>query len=92
MAKRGKPGSKRRDRTVPSPIVKRSVKIAGHDTSVTLEDAYWSALREIAVIQNITLSELVSRIDKERQHKNLSSAIRLFVLGHYRQPASKTDQ
>ncbi len=82
----------RKDRTLPSRVAKRSIKIAGHDTSVTLEDAFWSALREIAVIQNITTSELVLRIDRERQHKNLSSAIRLFVLDHYRQSTSDTDQ
>jgi predicted DNA-binding ribbon-helix-helix protein len=77
----------RKDRT-PSPVVKRSVKIAGHSSSVTLEDAFWRALREIATAQNIRVSELVSRIAKDRQNKNLSSAIRLFVLGYYRQAAS----
>ncbi len=74
----------RKDRT-PSRIVKRSVKIAGHDSSVSLEDAFWGALREIATAQNIGLSELVSRIAKDRQNKNLSSAIRVFVLGYHRQ-------
>ena len=80
----------RKDRATSS-IVKRSVKIAGHDSSVSLEDAFWGALREIATAQSIGVSELVSRIAKDRQNKNLSSAIRLFVLGHYRQPASKTE-
>ncbi len=79
----------RKDRT-PSRIVKRSVKIAGHDSSVSLEDAFWSALREIAVIQNMGMSELVSRIAKHRQNKNLSSAIRVFVLEHYRRPSDET--
>jgi len=81
----------RKDRT-PSRIVKRSVKIAGHDSSVSLEDAFWSALREIAVIQNMGMSELVSRIAKHRQNMNLSSAIRVFVLDHYRQAASNRHQ
>jgi predicted DNA-binding ribbon-helix-helix protein len=69
---------------LPLAVVKRSVKIAGHNTSVSLEDAFWRALREIAAIQNIGMSELVSRIDKDRQNKNLSSAIRVFVLAYYR--------
>jgi predicted DNA-binding ribbon-helix-helix protein len=74
----------------PSAVVKRSVKIAGRITSVTLEDAFWS--REIAAIQNIGRSELVSRINKERQNNNLSSEIRLFVLAHYLQTASGTEK
>jgi predicted DNA-binding ribbon-helix-helix protein len=66
-----------------SPVVKRSIVIAGHKTSVSLEDAFWRGLKEIAVNRRITLSELVAAIDSERQHGNLSSAIRLFVLDHY---------
>ena len=67
-----------------SPVVKRSIVIAGHKTSVSLEDAFWKALKEIASARHITLSDLVSTIDSERRHGNLSSAIRLFVLDHYR--------
>jgi predicted DNA-binding ribbon-helix-helix protein len=67
-----------------SPVVKRSIVIAGHKTSVSLEDAFWKGLREIAEGRNMTLSDLVSTIDSERRHGNLSSAIRLFVLDHYR--------
>jgi predicted DNA-binding ribbon-helix-helix protein len=81
-----------RKRRTPSRIVKRSVKIDGQASSVSLEDAFWDALRAIATTQNIRVSELVSRIAKGRQNKNLSSAIRLFVLGYYRQRASDTDQ
>jgi predicted DNA-binding ribbon-helix-helix protein len=66
-----------------SPVVKRSIVIAGHKTSVSLEDAFWSALKEIAITRRITLSDLVGSIDADRQHGNLSSAIRLFVLDHY---------
>jgi predicted DNA-binding ribbon-helix-helix protein len=66
-----------------SPVVKRSIVIAGHKTSVSLEDAFWRALKDIAVSRHITLSDLVGAIDSERQHGNLSSAIRLFVLDHY---------
>jgi predicted DNA-binding ribbon-helix-helix protein len=67
-----------------SPVVKRSIVIAGHKTSVSLEDAFWKGLREIADSRDVTLSDLVSAIDSERRHGNLSSAIRLFVLDHYR--------
>jgi predicted DNA-binding ribbon-helix-helix protein len=67
-----------------SQVVKRSIVIAGHKTSVSLEDAFWNGLKEIAVSRNTALSDLVSSIDKERKHGNLSSAIRLFVLDHYR--------
>ena len=67
-----------------SPVVKRSIVIAGHKTSVSLEDAFWTALKEIAGGRDLTLSELVASIDHDRRHGNLSSAIRLFVLDHYR--------
>ena len=71
-----------------SPVVKRSIVIATHKTSVSLEDAFWSGLKEIAISRGMTLSELVASIDKGRQHGNLSSAIRLFVLDHYRTNAA----
>jgi len=74
-----------------SQVVKRSIVIAGHKTSVSLEDAFWKGLKEIAATRNIPLSDLVSTIDNERQHGNLSSAIRLFVLDHYRTQAGSTD-
>jgi predicted DNA-binding ribbon-helix-helix protein len=63
---------------------KRSIAIGGHKTSISLEDAFWSDLKEIAHNQHTTLSELVSQIDETRQQGNLSSAIRLFVLEHIR--------
>lgn len=66
-----------------SAIVKRSVIIDGHKTSVSLEDAFWKGLREIAIARGATLSNLVAAINSERGHGNLSSAIRLFVLNHY---------
>jgi predicted DNA-binding ribbon-helix-helix protein len=66
-----------------SPVVKRSIVIAGHKTSISLEDAFWKALKDIAIARHATLSDLVASIDHERQHGNLSSAIRLFVLDHY---------
>jgi predicted DNA-binding ribbon-helix-helix protein len=67
-----------------SRAVKRSLRIDGSNTSVTLEDAFWNALREIAAARNIRVSELVSTIKIERQRgSNLSSAIRLFILDYY---------
>jgi predicted DNA-binding ribbon-helix-helix protein len=67
-----------------STIVKRSVSIGGHRTSVSLEDAFWKGLREIARRWHITLSELIEEINTNRkQGTNLSSAIRLFVLEVY---------
>ncbi len=67
-----------------SPVVKRSIVIAGHKTSVSLEDAFWKGLKEIASDRELTLSEMVGAIDSGRAQGNLSSAIRLFVLDHYR--------
>ena len=67
-----------------SPIVKRSIVVCGHKTSVSLEDAFWKGLKEIAGGREMTLSDLVATIDTDRRHGNLSSAIRLFVLDHYR--------
>ena len=71
-----------------SPVVKRSIVIAGHKTSVSLEDAFWKGLKEIASGRDMTLSDLVAAIDAERQHGNLSSAIRLYVLDFYRNQLS----
>jgi predicted DNA-binding ribbon-helix-helix protein len=67
-----------------SPIVKRSIVIAGHKTSVSVEDAFWTALKDVAASRGATVAELVATIDSSRQHGNLSSAIRLFVLDHFR--------
>ena len=72
------------EKTVKSSVSKRSIVIAGHKTSVSLEDAFWDSLKEIAHERNVTLGKLVATIDGNRQHANLSSAIRLFVLGVYR--------
>jgi predicted DNA-binding ribbon-helix-helix protein len=67
-----------------SQVAKRSIVVAGHKTSVSLEDAFWNGLKEIAGRRDITLSDLVAAIDSQRHHGNLSSAIRLFVLEFYR--------
>jgi predicted DNA-binding ribbon-helix-helix protein len=71
-----------------SPVVKRSIVIAGHKTSVSLEDAFWTGLKEIAAERHVTLSDMVAVIDQDRRHGNLSSAIRLFVLDFYRKQLS----
>ena len=65
-------------------VVKRSVVVAGHKTSVSLEDAFWKGLKEIAGDRDMTLSELIGTIDSERENGNLSSTLRLFVLDSYR--------
>ncbi len=65
-------------------VVKRSIAIDGHKTSVTLEEAFWNGLKEIASDRALTLSELVTVIDSERLNANLSSALRLFVFDYYR--------
>jgi len=70
-----------------SPVVKRSIVVAGHKTSVSLEEAFWNGMKEISALRNVTLSELVGEIDGSRQQGNLSSAIRLFVLEHFRSRA-----
>jgi predicted DNA-binding ribbon-helix-helix protein len=67
-----------------SPVVKRSIVVADHKTSVSLEDEFWKGLKEIAALRLTNLSGLVSKIDSQREHGNLSSAIRIFVLNFYR--------
>ncbi|MGY8681205.1 ribbon-helix-helix domain-containing protein [Bradyrhizobium sp. UFLA05-153] len=70
-----------------SPVVKRSIVVGGHKTSVSLEEAFWTALKEIARRRNMTLSDLVGEIDRNRQQGNLSSAIRLYVLDYFKNRA-----
>jgi predicted DNA-binding ribbon-helix-helix protein len=71
-----------------SPVVKRSIVVGGHKTSVSLEEAFWNGMKEISGLRNMTLSELVGEIDSNRQQGNLSSAIRLFVLDYFRTRAA----
>ena len=71
-----------------SPIVKRSIVVNGHKTSVSLEEAFWIGVKDISAELNKTLSELVGEIDTQRQQGNLSSALRLFVLDHFKTRAS----
>ena len=71
-----------------SPIVKRSVIIGGHKTSVSLEAPFWEGLRRIAELNEVPVSGMLKQIDAGRDSANLSSAIRVFVLEHYRTLAS----
>jgi predicted DNA-binding ribbon-helix-helix protein len=75
-----------------SSIIKRSIVIDGHKTSVSLEDAFWDDLKKIAHARQLTLSELVTKIDVTREHGNLSSAIRLFVLQRFRHEDEQTER
>jgi len=69
-----------------SRVIKRSTLVDGRKTSVTLEDEFWNALKEIATTQNVGISKLISIIDSQRQnHNNLSSVIRVYVLSYYRE-------
>jgi predicted DNA-binding ribbon-helix-helix protein len=67
-----------------SKVIKRSIVIAGHKTSVSLEDAFWETLKQLAAARDVTLSDMVAEIDATRAQGNLSSAIRLFVLDNIR--------
>jgi len=71
-----------------STVIKRSIVVSGHKTSVSLEDAFWDALKKIAAGRDMTLTEVVAVIDAGREHANLSSAIRLYILDYYREQLS----
>jgi predicted DNA-binding ribbon-helix-helix protein len=70
-----------------STIAKRSVVIGGHKTSVSLEEPFWQAVRDITDERKITISELLREIDQNRANANLSSAVRIFVLDRFRRQA-----
>lgn len=71
-------------RAINSPVIKRSIIRNGHKSSVSLEDQFWDGLREIADLRSMTVSALVATIDHGSNKRNLSSAIRVFVLDHFR--------
>jgi predicted DNA-binding ribbon-helix-helix protein len=71
-----------------SPVPKRAIKLGGRYTSITLEDQFWEALREIAKERGSTLGALVTSIKADRRTGGLSSAIRVFVLEHHRDQIS----
>jgi predicted DNA-binding ribbon-helix-helix protein len=75
----------------PAPVIKRSVSISGHSTSVSLEEPFWDGLKEMAAARGVPLAVLVREIDEGRGQArsaasapNLSSALRIAVLAHYR--------
>ena len=70
--------------------IKRSVRIQGHRTSIALEPEFWEALKEIALAQGLSLNALIARVDGERGTANLSRALRVFVLAHYREKTRDT--
>ncbi len=67
-----------------SPVAKRSIIVAGARTSISLEEEFWIGLREIADLRQISLSEIMGEIDRDRQRSNLSSATRVYVLQFFR--------
>jgi predicted DNA-binding ribbon-helix-helix protein len=70
-------------RSMKSLVVKHWVLVGGHKTSITLEAAFWTALKEIALERHETLRHLISSIDADRQSANLSSVLRVFILEYY---------
>jgi predicted DNA-binding ribbon-helix-helix protein len=69
---------------------KRSLTIAGHRTSVSLEEPFWEALKDIAAIEGLTVAALIAAVDGRREGVNLSSALRLHVLAHYQGLAAQS--
>jgi predicted DNA-binding ribbon-helix-helix protein len=73
-------------------VKKRSIIIGGHKTSISLEDNFWTSLKHIASARRTTVSDVVASLDATRENGNLSSAIRVFVLAHYRAMAVASPQ
>jgi len=63
---------------------KRSIKVAGHRTSTSLEPEFWQALQEIAKSKNTSMTGLIEAVDRKRGQTNLSSALRCYILDHYK--------
>ena len=78
-------------RSKKSKIIKRSVIVDGRKTSISLEEEFWSGLKEIAQAQGASMAQTVTEIEKSRQRHNLSSAIRLFVLDWVRNRTGLTE-
>jgi predicted DNA-binding ribbon-helix-helix protein len=75
-----------------SAVVEHSIMIGSHKTSVSLEHPFWRGLKDIAAARHLALRDLVATIDTDRQHGNLSSAIRLFVLNYYQKGEALPDR
>ena len=73
-------------------VIKHSVVIDNHKTSISLEDAFWNALRDIAHQRDETLSYLVTGVDANRQSTNLSSTLRVFILEFYKDQLAQPSQ
>jgi predicted DNA-binding ribbon-helix-helix protein len=69
--------------------VKRSFKIGGHPTSISLEQPFWDALKDVAASEKQPISRLISHIDAGRGSSGLSSAVRVWLLAHYRARARR---
>jgi predicted DNA-binding ribbon-helix-helix protein len=67
-----------------SAVIKRSVVVNGRKTSVSLENEFWDALRQVAKQSNLSVASLIVEIERSRTTINLSSAIRIFLLNHFR--------
>ena len=72
-----------------SQVFKRSVAIGQHKTSISLEAGFWDGLKEVAAHEKISVAALITRIDTDREHANLSSTVRLYVLDYYRRLAEQ---
>ena len=73
-------------------VVKHSVKIDSHRTSISLEEGFWTALKEIAHERGETLQHLITSIDAGRQSGNLSSVLRVFILEFYKDRSARQSQ
>jgi predicted DNA-binding ribbon-helix-helix protein len=80
-----------RGETMQTAVIKRSIVLDGHKTSVSLENEFWLGLREIAGRENMALSMLVGKIDRARNSCNLSSAIRVHVFNYFRAPVGRPE-
>ncbi|MGB0192342.1 MAG: ribbon-helix-helix domain-containing protein [Candidatus Micropelagos thuwalensis] len=69
---------------------KRSITIAGHATSISLEAPFWDAIRDIAAQQDMSTQDLIAEIDNSKRMASLSSAIRVYILSWYQDKANET--
>ena len=75
-----------------STVSKRSMLIAGHPTSISLEEAFWQGLKAVAQDRGLSIAALVTEIDGAREAANLSSTIRVFLFNRYKDQADKTEE
>lgn len=72
----------------PTRPVKRSFTLSGHRTSISLEAAFWEALREAARAEGLSVAVLVGRIDQARGQAGLSGAVRVWILDYFKRRAT----